>query len=383
MSERTSLPHQTVELAASKLSNVSIRESIPSGVIIGAATLYLADSATVLPHLSALDSCVTDPPYGFNFMGKAWDYDVPDTALWQMVHDTLKPGAHLLSFGGPRTYHRLAVKVENAGFEIRDQIMWLHGQGFPKSHDVAKGIDRTLGAKREIVGKQPRLGFTKLQEEQGVQTVNIGEFGQRSKVPVTLEADQWQGWGTALKPAHEPIVMARKLLAKSSVAKNTLEYRTGGINIDDCRVGERFPANVIHDGETGLAEKYAPFFYCAKPSTRERDEGLDDLAKSTKPWFQTANGTSGKPSSIKNSQKVPRANNHPTVKPLALMQYLCRLVTPPGGIVLDPFMGSGTTGVAALREGFQFVGIERDPEYFEIACARIAQAQGIPSKQAA
>lgn len=309
---------------------------------------------------NSIDSVVTDPPYGLSFMGKKWDYDVPSEGIWAECLRVLKPGGHLLAFAGTRTQHRMAVRIEDAGFEIRDMIAWVYGSGFPKSHNLK---------------------------------------------------DQWQGWGTALKPALEPITVARKPLI-GTVAENVLAHGTGALNIDGCRVegddakegrvrhggglvgngssyelpdykspmpAGRWPANLIHDGseevlagfpqapgqqgdlkETGRPrpssgrfgdmpppnahaarietdKSAARFFYCAKASKKDRDEG----------------------------------NIHPTVKPTDLMRYLCRLVTPPNGTVLDPFMGSGSTGKAAMLEGFNFIGIEREAEYIEIAKARI------------
>ena len=320
----------------------------------------------------SVDSIVTDPPYGLEFMGKKWDYDVPSKEMWKEALRVLKPGGYLLSFAGSRTYHRMAVNIEDAGFEIRDQIMWIYGSGFPKSHNISKAIDKAA--------------------------------------PVTPEAKQWDGWGTALKPAHEPIVVARKPLI-GTVVENVLEHGTGGLNIDGCRIITdeaigRFPANVILDEEAGaildeqtgeLSAGHAPqlsksnpfsgvndserqeihygtggasrFFYCAKPSQAERDGGLENFV--SKPSF---NYGSIKKSEGRHGENTPRKNFHPTVKPVDLMRYLCRLVTQPGGIVLDPFMGSGTTGIAANLEGFNFIGIEMDEEYIEIARARITHS---------
>jgi len=287
------------------------------------------------------DSVVTDPPYGISFMGKKWDYDVPTVEVWAECLRVLKPGGHLLAFAGTRTQHRMAVNIEDAGFEIRDMIAWVYGSGFPKSHNLK---------------------------------------------------DDWDGWGTALKPALEPITLARKPLT-GTVAANVIQHGTGALNVDGCRVGTtenlnggaycsggnrqtlagderqgaaagmfqpgktvdadftqpagRWPANLIHDGSDEVVELFpqagsdsrsaARFFYCAKTSKKERGEG----------------------------------NNHPAVKPLQLMQYLCRLVTPPGGTVLDPFMGSGSTVLAAKNENFNAVGIELDPEYIKIAQSRL------------
>ena len=375
--------------------------------------LYHGNCLDILKTLqdNSIDSIVTDPPYGLSFMGKTWDYDVPSVDIWIECLRVLKPGGHLLAFAGTRTQHRMAINIEDAGFEIRDMIAWVYGSGFPKSHNL-----------------------------QGA----------------------WQGWGTALKPAMEPITVARKPLI-GTVAKNVLAHGTGALNIDGCRVAAedggrplrevaplrddvqyngnslvgrvdgtlasskavgftntgRWPANIIHDGNDevlgvfpsapgqqgdllshdksrqspngifgamGPAKDHkrreeqdksaARFFYCAKASKADRDEGLEDFQKEVGVFFQTGNGASGKPSSIEQSRgpRAPRANNHPTVKPTDLMRYLCRLVTPPGGLVLDPFMGSGSTGKAAILEGFKFIGIELDNAYMAVAQERIAKA---------
>ena len=334
-----------------------------------------------------VDSVVTDPPYGIHFMGKDWDKfkgtkvtksqvvtnlgagmrmtthkENMDFQKWCnewaiLCLELLKPGGYILAFSSSRTYHHLACGIESAGFEVRDQLMWLYGSGFPKSMNIGKG------------------------------------------------------WGTALKPAHEPVVMARKPL-EGTVADNVLKHGTGGINIDDCRIdlsegddprlggkgtwktdkmakdvyvggyaGEdqgsselgRFPANVMHDG---LEQEWARFFYCPKVSRNERNGGLENMEEKIHNTEDCTNLPSIRTNSVNTSsgkQRTvnPTKNNHPTVKPIELMKYLCRLVTPKGGIVLDPFMGSGSTGMAAKDEGFDFVGIEREKEYFEIAEARI------------
>jgi DNA modification methylase len=322
-----------------------------------------------LPDCS-VDACVTDPPYGLSFMGKKWDYDVPGEDIWRECLRVLKPGGHLLAFAGTRTQHRMAVRIEDAGFEIRDMIAWVYGQGFPKSLDVSKAIDKAAGTEREVTGTMGKCGMATAAENY---ENNKKWSGLRRDTPATPEAQQWDGWGTALKPALEPITVARKPF-KGTVAANVLEHGTGAINIDGCRVGteERFnlaagnkaggnslnmsavgmpdadgktcvgrwPANLIHDGSDEVTELFGDvqrFFYCAKASKADRSEG----------------------------------NTHPTVKPTDLMRYLCRLVTPPGGIVLDPFMGSGSTGKAAMLDGFRFIGIERDPTYFESARRRL------------
>ena len=358
---------------------------------------------------NSIDSIVTDPPYGLSFMGKKWDYDVPSVDIWKECLRVLKPGGHLLSFAGSRTYHRMAVRIEDAGFEIRDQIMWVYGSGFPKSLDVSKAIDKAAGAEREVVGSKVTGGIKRARPDNAEGFSNPYTVGQTAvpvTAPATPEAKQWEGWGTALKPAHEPIVMARKPII-NTVAQNVLEYGTGAINIDGCRVpgaieGDptrfaktdggvfvkfdnaptvraegRWPANFIHDGSeeaTDLLGSAARFFYCPKASKRDRDEGCEGLEEREAP----KNGSGlGRECSLQRrlnetgDDAIRLHNHHPTVKPTDLMRYLCRLVTPPSGIVLDPFMGSGSTGKAAVLEGFDFIGIEREEEYCKIAELRI------------
>ena len=379
-----------------------------------------------------VDAVVTDPPYHLTsiverfgkdgsapaqfgtdgafkrastgFMGKEWDGgDIAfDPMTWSLCLGLLKPGGHLIAFSASRNYHRMAVAIEDAGFEIRDQIMWIYGSGFPKSHNIGKQVDKIQGNDREVLG-------TKITNV-GLQGNNFKRGSESGEVEVTKGDSEWEGWGTALKPAHEPIVLARKPISEKSIADNVLKWGTGGINIDGCRIegndavypetnpdfrdqgkkskeaigidklsfGQtenvarkkvvrksrsedgvwtnnnsgmkaegtefadadprgRFPANVMHEG---LDESWAKYFYCPKTSKSERHN-----------------------SAIKNT--------HPTVKPVELMKYLCRLVTPKGGTVLDPFMGSGSTGMAAKDEGFDFIGIEKEREYYEIAEARI------------
>lgn len=364
-------------------------------------TLHHGDCLDVLKTLPdcSVDSVVTDPPYGLSFMGKRWDYDVPAIEIWAECLRVLKPGGHLLAFAGTRTQHRMAVRIEDAGFEIRDMIAWVYGSGFPKSLDVSKAFDKAVGHWRG------RAGYAHDEDKKR-------SFGQHYKVtdkgePITDAARQWQGWGTALKPALEPITVARKPLI-GTVAENVLAHGTGGINVDGCRVegeknrrmcgtthksGEtsivlgarqethvsagRWPANLIHDGSeevTDLLGEAARFFYCAKASKRDRDEGLkSDVAFSRQGNRPGSPDETGKFPDHDHSERA--GNFHPTVKPTDLMRYLCRLVTPPGGIVLDAFMGSGSTGKAAILEGFQFIGIEREAEYIEIARARIEHAQ--------
>lgn len=369
-------------------------------------TIHHGDCLDVLRSLPdcSVDSVVTDPPYGLSFMGKKWDYDVPSVEVWQECLRVLKPGGHLLAFAGTRTQHRMAVRIEDAGFEIRDTIAWVYGSGFPKSLDVSKAIDKAAGVERtEVIGVR----------RTGVQSgsFNDGSVAESDKwnpitAPATDFARQWQGWGTALKPALEPITLARKPL-EGTVAENVLKWQTGAMNVDGCRVeGEqwpsrgaqrggdslhaygdglnnsgrsganpagRWPANLIHDGSeevTELLNDAARFFYCAKASKKDRDEGLDVFSKA-----KTNDGRKIDADNAYQRGATLRKNIHPTVKPTDLMRYLCRLVTCPGGVVLDPFTGSGSTGKAAVMEGFQFVGIEREAEYVQIARARISAVQ--------
>jgi len=401
------------------------------------------DVMKILPECS-IDSIVTDPPYGLSFMGKDWDHGVPGEAFWTEALRVAKPGAHLLAFGGSRTFHRLAVAIEDSGWEIRDTIMWVYGSGFPKSLNIGKAIDKIQGNKRDILGIKQYASPSGNNRNFGV-----GNDDENNKKRIDSKGfSEWEGWGTALKPAHEPIIVARKPF-KGTVAVNVLKYGTGGINIDKCRINgtvktnplvrnvggfksnglanqsnpptstisqSRFPANFIHDGSdevlalfpesstTGkrikphqkLKSKNTPFtmgnplseysdsdscarfFYCAKASKSDRDEGLDgmELKKphpSGNKWSTTSmwNGENGDEEWQKKNPNMPRANHHPTVKPTTLMRYLCKLVTPSNGIVLDPFMGSGSTGKAAKIEGFRFIGIELEQEYIEIAQRRI------------
>jgi site-specific DNA-methyltransferase (adenine-specific) len=467
--------------------------------------LMLGDNIESLKKLpdNSVDSVVTDPPYGLSFMNKKWDYDVPSVEFWSEVYRVLKPGGHVLSFGGTRTYHRMVVNIEDAGFEIRDQIQWIYGSGFPKSHNIGKAVDKLEGNEREVIGENP---YNKLRGETKDGIWKKGEVtGFGGKSMIDKGTSPYEGWGTALKPANEPICVARKPLSEKSVAENVLKWGTGGINVDGCRIsspdndgkiwirggngvnarsgsksaqekpqlnGEleivepnpegRFPANIILEcicdevikGEKGDVKKNnrirkvdngderwtgrknsvegidnyndkgdihtdpncpcrlldeqsgvlsnqskskrkggfkteyvggdnvnkyetlaysdkggaSRFFYQAKVSKQERNMGLDgfeDKIIEGRDEGQDERNVAYKP------RPVSQKNTHPTVKPVSLMSYLCRLVTPEGGIVLDPFMGSGSTGVAAQLEGFRFVGMEMDTDYFKIAEARI------------
>jgi DNA modification methylase len=367
------------------------------------AQIIHGNNLDVLPTFAdcSVDSVVTDPPYELGFMGKKWDASgiAYNVELWRQCLRVLKPGGHLLAFGGTRTYHRMTVAIEDAGFEIRDSIHWLYGSGFPKSLDVSKAIDKAAGAERsrivEYAGQSGSLSGPR---------INVIDAG----AAITDAARQWDGWGTALKPAHEPIVLARKPLA-GTVADNVLTYRTGALNIDECRVGMgrekpstwfkqetrkqdqiawanvedtsrphelgRWPANVILDDT--ITDDWARYFYCAKPSRTERNAGLDGLPKRRKSQLgsdkESRDGLD--PVSARFVSADPVANTHPTVKPLTLMRYLIRLVTPPGGTVLEPFAGSGTTLAAATLENMNSIGIEMTDDYLPIIEARIKWAE--------
>jgi hypothetical protein len=463
--------------------------------------LHHGDCLEVLRSMPdcSVDSIVTDPPYGLSFMGKKWDYDVPSVDVWVECLRVLKPGGHLLAFAGTRTQHRMAVRIEDAGFEIRDMIAWVYGSGFPKSLDVSKAIDKQRDDSEDIhrvvrwvEARRVESGVTRAQVEAHFETQNIGQAlftitaGSKSRVatweqwielksllkfdndmdaevwrlngrkgkpgeafaerevvgkrvgvdttkqsiacavsaqgleqstkhefnitaPATDAAKEWQGWGTALKPALEPITVARKPLV-GTVAENVLQHGTGAINVDGGRVGVdggarrdlqhigndaetntiygkglglanpaprveglgRWPANFIHDGSeeaTDLLKDSARFFYCAKASKADRDAGLDGSHSKQMDESRKHGNPGG--DNPRNRGVQERTNFHPTVKPTDLMRYLCRLVTPPNGILLDPFNGSGSTGCAAVLEGFQYIGIEREAEYIAISEKRI------------
>lgn len=346
----------------------------------------------------SVDAIVTDPPYGLSFMGRGWDHGVPGDDYWLEALRVAKPGAHLVAFGGTRTFHRLAVAIEDAGWEIRDCLSWLYGSGFPKSLDVSKALDKAAGAERERGLQIGRSGKAR--------SAMSGDFAGAyyASEAATPEAAAWSGWGTALKPAWEPIILARKPLV-GTVAANVLSHGTGAINVDACRIGTqgggwnglgdtsrmayssqgwspdgiqrdaggRWPANVALDEEAAtMLGAPARFFYCSKASRRERDKGCEAL----EPRPQDASRDENAPgaNNPRNRSAKPRSNSHPTVKPVALMRWLCRLICPPGGTVLDPFCGSGSTLVAAQEEGFDAIGIEREAGYVEIIRARVGVA---------
>jgi site-specific DNA-methyltransferase (adenine-specific) len=410
---------------------------------------------------NSVDSIVTDPPYELGFMGKSWDASgiAFNVEVWQEALRVIKPGGHLIAFSGSRTYHRMAVAIEDAGFQIRDQIMWVYGSGFPKSHNVSKSIDKIEGVEPTVVGQRMAQGSARKIKGTNAAANKIPNSGSLEydetiiyeTVATSDAAKQWDGWGTALKPAHEPMVLARKPL-EGTVANNVLTFGVGGLNIDGSRVGYgeesidfdarqvtsqrnedaiqfggigangtdvsmyksggRFPANFIHDGSDevvalfpdskGMATQKsganinvyggnalnesattfpevrlgfndigsaARFFYCAKASKRDRNEGLDGFEAKRDHDGRADGGVGG--DNPRNRTNNAKLNHHPTVKPTSLMQYLIRLVTPPNGIVLDPFMGSGSTGKACAYEGFEFIGIDQSAEYVAIAQARI------------
>ena len=520
--------------------------------------LYQGDNMVSLKKLpdNSIDSIVSDPPYGLSFMGKKWDYDVPSVEFWKEVYRVLKPGGHILSFGGTRTYHRMVVNIEDVGFEIRDQIQWIYGSGFPKSLNISKSIDKIYGrlgydlveikSKLKELYKSSGKNMNKIDEECGfkasgylrteirdddgwgqalptierwnkikeiinynnddldgifleaereiVGSKNSGLFNGGvgnsvggtivSKIDLTKsktpKGEEWEGWGTALKPANEPICLARKPLSEKSVAENVIKWKTGGINVDGCRVGYtegshprdmygesymksghgsasnelqkmsgserngvyvndegRFPANIIFecicdevinenthtnpdcpcyilDQQSGVSKsskslmgsaksgnsdgRYnwnngdkndfesirghndkggsSRFFYNAKVSKAERNMGLDEFEEKNSMKWNGTDGHKGVGDYYPDGSERPKTsykNNHPTVKPVSLMTYLCRLITPENGIILDPFMGSGSTGIASQLEGFRFVGMEMDEEYFKIATKRIEE----------
>lgn len=405
--------------------------------------LYLGECLSIMRSLqdNSVDSIVTDPPYGLRFMGKKWDYDVPSVAIWAECLRILKPGGHLLAFAGTRTHHRMTINIEDAGFEIRDMVSFLYDTNKTAQALIDSLTKEQLKLLDATFGRDGMLAWT---------------YGSGFPKSHNLNGD-WDGWGTALKPAIEPISVARKPF-DGTVAANVQTHGTGALNIDSCRVGwpdgkapeigspawggpakkltavpgqegktveraephaaGRWPANLIHDGSDevlalfpgnagasaqvrgteasaasngkitgkrarvagafhGDSGSAARFFYCPKASKKDRDEGLEQLAQTAaSEMVNRADGSAGMNSPRAGAGRTVGArNHHPTVKPTELMRYLCRLVTPPGGVVLDPFMGSGSTGKAAMRERFQFIGIEMDQEYFRIAELRIKSAK--------
>jgi site-specific DNA-methyltransferase (adenine-specific) len=368
----------------------------------------------------SVDSVVCDPPYGLSFMGKKWDYDVPGVDVWRECLRVLKPGGYLLAFAGTRTQHRMAVNIEDAGFEIRDMIAWVYGRGFPKSHNVSVSIDKLHGHgnRGKAIPTASSYQASDVDQENKLTSNPVPPYEAKSD-----DAKKWEGWGSSLKPSLEPITVARKPLI-GTIAKNVLEYGTGGMNIDACRVPMdaddyeklskgvdqirqrggvmdnswknssdlsganpanplgRWPANFIHDG----SQQVLDLFPNTKGGSWVRTDGARHFNNDGKPTGYVRSGqadsSTGSAARFYYCSKAGKkdrdldehGNIHPTVKPVDLMGYLCRLVTQPGGTVLDPFMGSGTTGKAAMLDGFDFIGCEMDEQYYKIAEARIRHA---------
>lgn len=425
-------------------------------------TLLLGNCLDVLSGVEdcSVDSVVCDPPYGLSFMNKRWDYDVPSVAIWRECLRVLKPGGYLLAFAGSRTQHRMAVNIEDAGFEIRDMIAWVYGSGFPKSHNVSCSIDKMFGHgnRGRAIPTASSYQASDVDQENKLTSNPVGPYE-----PKTDDAKRWAGYGSSLKPSIEPITVARKPL-DGTIAENVLKWGTGAMNIDGCRVPMdqddfdklsrgvdairerggsmdnswknssdlsganpanplgRWPANFIHDGSQEVLDLFpdvkggswvntdgarhfnnngkktgyiasgrrdastgsaARFFYCPKANKADRNEGLEDFEEQYNRGSGTHNNGQGntrlgnaaeRAAGITHVELQKVSNPHPTVKPTDLMRYLCRLVTQPGGVVLDPFMGSGTTGKAAMLEGFRFIGCEMDEEYYKIAEARVVHA---------
>lgn len=366
---------------------------------------------------NSIDSIVTDPPYELGFMGKKWDSTgiAFDINVWKEAYRVLKPGGHMLAFSGTRTYHRMVCAIEDAGFEIRDQLAWIYGSGFPKSQNVGKMIDKQAGAKRKVVGKKTAPNGQKYPEGYDKNSELFSRASADITIPATDEAKKWNGWGTALKPAQEPIVLARKPLSESTVAKNVVKHGTGAINIDDTRVAYkgdyrspakadgslnsggsfgcgnvskfddaaaeakgRWPANIIHDGSDQVLELFPESKGGSSPSSTGSQYKGGTFAGG---GFTAQNTYSDKGSTARffysakaNKQDKEENNNHPTVKPTQLMRYLVRLITPPNGVVLDPFNGSGSTGKAAMLENKNYIGIDLSADYIKISEARIKKA---------
>jgi len=410
-------------------------------------TIICGDCREILPSLDedSIDAIVCDPPYELGFMGRKWDATgiAYDKDMWFGCLRVLKPGGHLLAFGGTRTYHRMACAIEDAGFEIRDMIEWVYGSGFPKSLDISKALDKMVGAEREVIGIREEFA-ARADKKQHSNNCTINGFKHpedRGKItsPSTDAAKQWAGFGSALKPAHEPIVLARKPLEEKTIAENVLRWGVGGLNIDACRIqmsagdqkGQfgphreeflevecakngiynegwkrqeanqstgRFPANFIHDNSPAVLAEFAKGGQTTRADKRlckiqrtPRNDGSGTIyGKDTNLDPQPCYGDTGSPARFFQScpfqeEDIPafayyakagpserNGSTHPTMKPLSLMRYLRKLVTPPGGLILDPFGGSGTTGLAAIQEGFHYVLIEQQSEYCDIARKRIA-----------
>jgi site-specific DNA-methyltransferase (adenine-specific) len=373
---------------------------------------------------NSIDAIVTDPPYGLKFMGKKWDYEIPPIEIFKEILRIAKPGAFLLCFGGTRTFHRIACNIEDAGWEIRDTIMWIYGSGFPKSYNISKGIDKHFGEERKVVGKQknsmPQLSPRNSKGVTHIDSMADRYNGSDITAPATPEAQQWDGYGTALKPAFEPIVVAMKPVDKNFV-NNALTHGVAGLNIDGCRIEAldqkkleknwnrkqsknegigsdglkeidlsnrksqgRWPSNVILDEESAkMLDEQSGILSSGAIKSHYKNQGIENIGtfkirdRSGEYDIEKSQGGASrffycaKASTSERNLGCER-NNHPTVKPIKLMKYLCKLVkTPTGGCVLDPYMGSGATGIACKSNGQDFIGIELDKDYFEIAKRRI------------
>ena len=339
---------------------------------------------------NSIDSIVTDPPYEIAFMGRDWDNSgqAYNEQLWRECLRVLKPGGHLIAFGATRTIHRTTSAIEASGFEIRDLISWLYFSGFPKSLDISKAIDKHFGAEREVIGKDKRTA----KKEDTLVNFGMGFGNWDITAPSTEEAQQWSGFGTALKPAQEPAVLARKPIEQGSIAKQVLSTGTGALNIDACRFGygdecwvgpqELTVSKLTKTGspfslhtndetsgvfvENNKGRWPANIYQCAKPSRAERDAGLEHLHTIGGGSYEFSRDVTLQDNSPNGRQQPQVKNFHPTVKPIKLMRWLCRLITPPSGTVLDPFAGSGTTLAAAILEGFDVIGFELTAEYMPI-----------------
>ena len=386
--------------------------------------LHCGDCREVMARMDAesVDAVVSDPPYGLSFMGKEWDHGVPGEPFWAEALRVAKPGAHLVAFGGSRTFHRLVCAVEDAGWEIRDVLMWLYGSGFPKSLDVSKAIDKEAGVRFDA-SPASGVGFMGPGDAgTGVRGYNPTHNRLTRAGESTDAARQWSGWGTALKPAYEPIILARKPL-RGTVARNVQTYGTGAINVDGCRVdAERCPAmtrtttvvaaNAMAGATTGATSTGELTTLGRWPANILLDEAAAEVldaqsGESVTPSAATRGARRGGQSGMaslgaqvgvacygdrggasrffytskasgRDRGRDEHGNDHPTVKPTDLMRWLCRLVTPPGGLILDPFMGSGSTGVAAITEGFRFLGVDIERHHVDIAERRLADAARQP-----
>lgn len=378
--------------------------------------LYLGDNKEILRKIddNSVDSIVTDPPYGIRFMNKKWDYQIPKVEFWQECLRVLKPGGHILVACGTRTHHRMTVNIEDAGFEIRDTIAWVYGSGFPKNYDIGKGVDKKMGNERKIVGDKIRIGDKKAYSTNR-KTENHTSYSLKNEKQILTKGNsQYEGYGTALKPAMEFWTLARKPLSEKTIVDNVLKWGTGGINIDECRISidnndniyaknphtdgtigangiygkgkpvryeiqkGRFPANFIHDGSDEVIENF-PYTKSGKANgnAKKGESGNITPMRRGNPVSRNDDGSAARFFYCAKASKSERThdgqveNKHPTVKPLKLMEYLVRLITPKNGVVLDPFAGSGSTLIAAYNLEFHYIGIEQDEQSYNTATERL------------